>query len=132
VIGARDIDLDSVIAAPDDSGLLRRFFDLWIHLTRENGGDTQIGKKLGNLLMAAGFREVGISGTVESYGTTAVTPFVANEVAVRNLNFLLDESSKRAYAPPDEIAAIRQALADWSQHPGSILMFTRCEAVGIK
>jgi SAM-dependent methyltransferase len=131
IIGVRELGLDSMIIGPE-SPALTRVFDLWIRLTRENGGDTQIGKKLPNLLNVAGFTDVCFSATIEQHGRAMLQPFVPVEVSVANLTALLGPFQTRGYATPAEIAELRQALHDWGQHPEGIGAFARCEAIARK
>jgi hypothetical protein len=111
---------------------LSRFFHLWIRLTRDNGGDAQVGKRLSGLLFATGFRDLSVSATVEHYGQAVRQSFVPPEVAASNLTALLDQFQTRGYAPPAELAEMRQALTDWAADPQSMVLFTRCEALACK
>lgn len=131
IIGVRELDLDSLLVAPE-SPALTRFFRLWIRLTRDNGGDAQVGKKLVGLLFAAGFHDVGVSATVEHYGQAARHSFVPAAVAVSNLTALLGQCETRGYATPAEIAEMRQALTDWAGNPQGLVLFARCEALAHK
>ena len=99
IIGIREIDLDSLLVAPE-SPLMTRFFELWVRLTRDNGGDAQVGKKLGGLLSATGFYDVRMSATIEQYGEMAQPSFVPIEVAASNLSGLLNqyEGTRLRYA----------------------------------
>lgn len=131
IIGVRELDMDSLLIAPE-SPALSRFFDLWIRLTRENGGDTQIGKKLAGLLTAAGFQDVAMSATVEQFGLAARQPFVPAGVAASNMMALLEPFEARGYASAAEIAETRHALTEWAESPQGIALSTRCEAIGVK
>jgi ubiquinone/menaquinone biosynthesis C-methylase UbiE len=131
IIGVRELDLDSMLFAPESSAL-SRFFQLWIRVTRDNGGDAQIGKKLGALLTAAGFGDVRVSATIEQYGQAARHSFVPAEVAASNLAALFSQVEARSYIISAEIAELRQALSDWASHPQGFFVFTRCEAVARK
>jgi ubiquinone/menaquinone biosynthesis C-methylase UbiE len=131
LIGIRELDLDSLLFAPE-SAALTRFFHLWIRLTRDNGGDAQVGKKLAALLIAAGFDEVRLTATIEQYGQAAHPSFVPAEVAAANLTALLNQFDSRGYATPAEIAEMRQALSDWASNPQGFFLFARCEALARK
>jgi hypothetical protein len=111
---------------------MSRFFQLWIRLTRDNGGDAQVGKKLAGLLYSAGFRDVRVSASIEQYGQAVRPSFVPAEVAATNLIGLLAQFEVRGYATPTEIAELRQALIDWSRDPQGLILFTRCEAIASK
>ena len=131
LIGVRELDLDSLLFAPQ-SAALTRFFQFWIRLTRDNGGDAQIGKQLGGLLCAAGFGDVRLSATLEQYGQAVRHSFVPAAVAASNLMALLGQCEARGYAPAVEIADMRQALTDWAGNPQGFFLLTRCEAVARK
>ena len=131
IIGVRELDLDSLLIAPE-SPAMARFFQLWIRLTRENGGDAQVGKKLAELLYTTGFGDVQVSATTEQYGRAAHPSFVPAEVAVSNLTALLSQCEARGYAPPAGIAEMRQSLTDWASNPQGFFLFTRCQAVARK
>jgi SAM-dependent methyltransferase len=131
IIGVRELDLDSLLYAPE-SPAMDRFFQLWIRLTRDNGGDAQVGKKLAGLLFATGFHDVRVSATVEQYGQAVRQSFVPAEVAASNLISLLGQCEARGYATPAEIAEMRQDLTDWAGNPQGSLLVARCEAVARK
>ncbi|HRJ43578.1 MAG: methyltransferase domain-containing protein [Caldilineaceae bacterium] len=131
IIGVRELDLDSLLIGPESPALVR-FFALFIRLTRENGGDAQIGKKLAALLTAAGFQDVGMSATVEQSGLAARQPFVSAGVFASNMMALLEPFETRGYATAAEIAEMRQALTDWAQSPESILIGLRCDVLAHK
>jgi len=131
IIGVRELDLDSLIYAPQ-SPAMSRFFQLWIRLTRDNSGDAQVGKKLAGLLFTAGFRDVRMSATIEEYGQAVRHSFVSAEVAASNLTSLLGQFEARSYATPAQIAKMRQALAGWAANPQGLVLLARCEAVARK
>lgn len=131
LIGVRELDLDSLLIGPESPALVR-CIELWIRLTRENGGDAQIGKKLAALLTAAGFREVGMSATVEPYGLAVRQSFVPPRVATSNLMALLEPIEARGYATAAEIGEMRQALTDWAESPQSVMLVMRGEAIAVK
>lgn len=131
LIGVRELDADSLLIGPE-SPALERFFELFIRLTRENGGDAQIGKKLATLLTAAGFRDVGMSVTVEQIGLAARQPFVSAGVFASNIMALLGPFEARGYATAVEIAEMRQALSDWAESPQSVMFAMRGEAIAVK
>lgn len=130
-IGVRELDLDSLLFAPE-SAEISRCIQLWIRLTRDNGGDAQVGKKLVGLLVEAGFSEPRMSATIEQYGQAVDPSFVPAAVAASNLAALLSQCEARGYAGSTEIAEIGQALTDWSNDPQSFLIVARCEAVARK
>ncbi|MBX3001774.1 MAG: methyltransferase domain-containing protein [Caldilineaceae bacterium] len=131
IIGVRELDLDIRIVGPETPAL-NQVFDLWIRLTRENGGDTQIGKKLPSLLHAAGFQDIAVAASIEQHGRAMLKPFVPAETSANNMIALLGPFEARGYATPAEIAEMRQALSDWGQHPEGIGIFARCEAIARK
>jgi ubiquinone/menaquinone biosynthesis C-methylase UbiE len=131
IIGVRELDLDSLLYAPE-SPAMTRFFQLWIRLTRDNGGDAQVGKKLAGLLFAQGFRDVRVSGTMEMYGQAVRQSFVPADIAAANLIALLGQMEARGYATPAEIAEMRQALSGWAGNPQGLVLLGRCEALARK
>lgn len=131
IIGVREIDLSSRLLAPE-SPVMERFFALWIRLTRDNGGDTQIGKKLAGLLLGVGFRDVRMSASVEHHGLGVMQPSVPASVTASNLAGLLDPFEAREYITVEEAAKMRRALTDWAESPQSMVLFMRCEALAYK
>jgi SAM-dependent methyltransferase len=131
IIGVRNLDLDSLLISPELPAMVR-FVELWIRLNRENGGDMQIGKKLARLLTTAGFRNVGVSATVEQHGLGARQPFVLAGISASNLMALLEPMEARGYATAVQIAEMRQALTDWAESPQGIIFATWCEAIAVK
>jgi hypothetical protein len=53
-------------------------------------------------------------------------------VGAADLGRTLGQFDARGYAPPDEIAEMRQALGDWGRHPQGIGIFARCEVIARK
>lgn len=131
LIGVREFDLDSAIIAPDEP-ILRRLIEFWIRLTRHNGGDAQIGKRLIALLYMADFREIAMSASTELYGSAALETFVPNAVAMESWVFLLDQCRKQGWIDQVEMDQIREAWQDWCERPDSLLVAVRCEALARK
>jgi ubiquinone/menaquinone biosynthesis C-methylase UbiE len=131
IIGVRELDLDSLLYAPE-SPAMTRFFQLWIRLTRDNGGDAQVGKKLADLLFVTEFSDVRVSATMEQYGQAVRQSFVPAQVAASNLIALLGQFEARGYGTLAELAEMRVALTDWAGNPQSIFLFARCEALARK
>ncbi len=121
VIGVRELDLDSTLIAPALPAM-QHHLALWIRLTRENGGDTQIGKKLGGLLLATGYERVTLSAAVDHCGMMVRNPSTTNENTVAALGALISRFKDREYATEAELAAMRQALADWEKSPESLFL----------
>jgi ubiquinone/menaquinone biosynthesis C-methylase UbiE len=131
LMGVREFDLDSALLFPDEP-ILRRIIELWIRLTRHNGGDAQIGKHLFKLLSAADLRSIAMSATTELYGLAALVSFAPNEVTLEQWMFLLGESSKHGWITEVEMNQIRQAAQAWCERPDSLLVAVRCEALARK
>lgn len=131
VLGVRELDLDSTLIAPELPAM-QHHLALWIRLTQENGGDTQIGKKLGGMLLATGYERVILSATVDHFGMLVRNQSTSNENTVAALGALISRFAERNYATEAELTAMRQALADWEKSPESLYLAMRCEAIGYK
>jgi SAM-dependent methyltransferase len=128
VIGVGDADWDSRLLHPEDPLLERG--DRIREAVRTTG-DVRIGRRLRELLTAAGFVAVELTVT----GTAAGTPeAVAGAGAFEGSWFeapaVVAHVTELGLSEPDEMAAIARAWRRWSTEPGACSASTWFTAVG--
>lgn len=131
LIGVRELDTDGTLIQPEEP-ILHRTIEFWARLTRQNGGNAQIGKQLGVLFHKAGFQQPAMTATTELYGSLAKEPLGANGVVLEQWRFILAESGKHGWVTEGESAEILQAWEAWSKRADSLMLTLRCEAIARK
>ena len=106
VIGVSSPDWGGFVLAPPCAALTKAV-DAYTTLQTSNGGDVQVGRKLGSLLSAAGFENCQMSARYEVYSSL---PLIGDYLA-RQLDHAGDAGSA---------ATFRQ----WSEQPGGL--FAQC------
>jgi ubiquinone/menaquinone biosynthesis C-methylase UbiE len=131
VIGLKEFDHGGDIIYPLEAGL-QKFRDLYLQMRRANGHDPEGGRKIGEYLLAAGFRDPKLTACYE----TASGPRSLGGAAQLNIGLLKDgwanEFISRGWATEETINEMSAAWLKFSQTPGALLASTWCEAVAWK
>jgi SAM-dependent methyltransferase len=131
-VGLRSPDMDATVLEPPDP-ILERFWDMFLRIRIELGGDNHTGRKLPGLLSLAGFSEVKGSASCETFGTRDRLKFYADIYGGLALKHpYVDEWLKRGWVVPEELEGIYIAFQEWALQPGAFTMHTYCEAIGWK
>jgi SAM-dependent methyltransferase len=131
VIGVKEFDHGGDLIYPSDPAL-EKYGELYLRLRRENGHDPETGRKIGVLLLAAGFSGLNLSAVYESFAdSNAVGGFAhvsAGLLAEGWANKFLD----RGWATAEDVKEMSDAWRRFAASPGAIFAATWCEAVARK
>jgi ubiquinone/menaquinone biosynthesis C-methylase UbiE len=131
VIGVKEFDHGGDIIHPSDAGL-EKYAGLYFRMRRENGHDPESGRKIGTFLLDAGFSNLEMSASYESFAT----PAGVREFAEASIGLLVDgwsdEFESRGWATKTEIEEMTAAWKNFAAVPGAIFAATWCEAIAEK
>lgn len=132
VVGIRDIDAGGHLLAPADKRTERSsaiFEADWEGV----GGHPRLGRRLGGLLIEAGFVEVEASASYEIYSDLEGRRFIGQLGVSRwsEADFV-KRIIERELASYDEIAAIKEAWRAWPELPDAFFAIAHGEVVGRK
>ena len=131
VIGVRSPDWGVALLHPDTEPL-RDSIELRNRWQRHRGGHPNIGRRLRELLLAAGFLDVNADAMAESHGTDSGTAEgVSYMYSILGNPELVAGVQEQGWANADEIGRMRQAWTDWAATPGAFASFFWCHATGI-
>jgi ubiquinone/menaquinone biosynthesis C-methylase UbiE len=128
VIGLRSIDVGGRIIYPTND-LLERYHYFFETVLKRDGRDLRIGRRLGALLQAEGFRAIEASASFDCHwGQKAV-----NAIAAAWIEFpFLDEAVALDMSDSVEVTEIRDAFRAWKESPEAFFAWSQCQAVGAK
>ena len=128
VIGVKEFDHSGDLVYPADPAI-EKYGELYLRLRRENGHDPETGRKLGSLLLAAGFTELEWAPVYESFAS----PQAAGGFAYVSAGLLADgwgeKFMSRGWVTAADIAEMRAAWQRFAAFPGAIFAAAWCEAV---
>jgi len=131
VIGVRSPDWGVALLHPD-TGALRDSIELRNRWQRHRGGHPNVGRRLRELLLSAGFLDVNADAMAESHGTDSGTAEgVSYMYSILGNPELVAAGQEQGWASADEIERMRQAWTDWAATPGAFASFFWCHATGI-
>lgn len=132
VIGIRDLDNGGTIITPSNP-ILDKSLELIDRVHEYNGGHPLFGRSQRARLREAGFVNIQVSASFDTYGTAEVTQrvgkYFAGLVLQPNTANVVIEQKWASQAELEEMGA---ALEAWGNHPDAFLARARCEAVGWK
>jgi SAM-dependent methyltransferase len=117
VIGVGDVDWDARLQHPGDPALEqgRR-----IQEALRRGGDVRVGRRLRELLTAAGFERVELGATGSAVGSAeAVAAMARFEGSWFEAPEVVAHASALGLSDPDELAAVAAAWRRWGADPGA-------------
>jgi ubiquinone/menaquinone biosynthesis C-methylase UbiE len=126
LLAASSIDYGGLVLHGGEETLLRRFFELRLALWDVEGHvDTNRGRELRSLLLAAGFVDVEAVATYFSYGTNElVRTFGTGRAADCRDPWFAGGVVEHGLAPLDEVDALEAAWLRWGESPVSFAAFT--------
>ena len=131
VIGVRRPDWGVALLHPDTRSL-RDSIELRNRWQRHRGGHPNVGRRLRELLLSAGFLDVNADAMAESHGTDSGTAEgVGYMYSILSNLELITTAREQGWASADEIERMRQAWTDWAATPGAFASFFWCHATGI-
>jgi SAM-dependent methyltransferase len=131
VIGVKEFDHGGDLLYPPDPAV-EKYGELYLRLRRENGHDPETGRKIGALLLDAGFGDLNFSAAYEPFAG----PQAAGGFAQVSAGLLAEGWGEafisRGWATRNEIKGMSDAWGRFSKSPGAIFAAAWCEAVARK
>ena len=127
----RDLMLESCFAHPE-LGMMRRSFEAFVDLVAADGGQPNIARDIKGHLRRAGFTDVRVTHSFETYDTPEELEFFSN---IAKSWFLSDiaGAAKEYGAVTDEMKlAIAHCLEEWSQAPGALAGIAFGQALAVR
>lgn len=130
VIGVKEFDHGGDLLYPSEPAL-EKYAELYWRLRRENGHDPEGGRKLGTLLLDAGFSDLKLSACYESFAHSALRGFAEVSVGLLSEGWG-DAFRSRGWATGEAIKEMSDAWRRFAAFPGAIFAAAWCEAVARK
>ncbi len=131
VIGVKEFDHGGDLLYPSEPAL-EKYGELYWRLRRENGHDPESGRKIGALLLDAGFSDLKMSACYEPFAEPKALRGFA-EVSVGLLSDSWGDAFKsRGWATSEAIKEMSDAWRRFAAFPGGIFAAAWCEAVARK
>lgn len=130
LIGIRTPDHDGNLLWPEDQ-VLRESMAATTRFLASRGGDASRGKQLREQLVRAGFVDIRMTASYDSYGTPeAVRAWAETYVTALEDPTIIERVVARGLADLETLAQRAAAWRAWAQHPGAFHARAWCEAVG--
>ncbi len=131
VIGVKEFDHGGDLYYPM-APALKQYNDCYLRLRSENGHDPESGRKIGSLLLDAGFHSVEMSARYESMADRKLLHAVAEAFAGLLSEGWGEAFKDRGWVTAEEIRDMSDAWSKFSDTPGSFYAGAWCEAVAHK
>jgi ubiquinone/menaquinone biosynthesis C-methylase UbiE len=131
VIGVKEFDHGGDLVYPTDPAL-EKYDELYLRLRRENGHDPEGGRKIGALLVDAGFRDLKMSPCYESFADPKAVEGFAEVSAGLLSEGWADAFLSRGWATAEDIKEMSDAWRRFAGVPGAVFAAAWCEAVARK
>ncbi len=132
LIACSEMICDSSFTQPD-FGVIGRAWDMFADLLAADDGHPQMGRELKGHLVDAGFANIKVTGSFDTYSTSDEIKFIHNIVGQW---FLAPEITEAAikYGATSEtlIQQIHEAYEKWKDHPGALCSLAVGEAIANK
>ena len=130
VIGVRTPDHSGNLLWPEDR-VVKESLEGFIRLIASGGGDITRGKQLREQLVHAGFVDIRMTASYDSYGTPeAVRAWAETYAAGCEDPAIIERVVSRGLTDMETLARRAAAWRSWAQHPGAFHARAWCEAVG--
>lgn len=131
VIGIKEFDHGGDLIYPKDPGI-EKYAELYLRLRRENGHDPESGRRIGALLINAGFRDLGLSAAYETFASPQALSGFAYVSAGLLAEGWGEAFISRGWATAEDVKEMREAWQRFAAFPGAIFAAAWCEAVAWK
>jgi ubiquinone/menaquinone biosynthesis C-methylase UbiE len=131
VIGVKEFDHGGDLIYPSDPAI-EKYAELYLRLRRENGHDPEMGRKIGTLLLNAGFVNLKLASIYESFADPVSLGGFAQVSAGMLLEGWGEAFTSRGWATRDDIKEMGDAWRRFASYPGAIFAAAWCEAVAWK
>jgi hypothetical protein len=131
VIGVKEFDHGGDLVYPSEPGV-EKYGALYLRMRRENGHDPEIGRKIGALLIEAGFGDLDLSAAYESFASPQATGGFAQVSVGLLAEGWGDAFLNRGWAKTEDIQEMIDGWGRFASSPGAIFGAAWCEAVARK
>ena len=131
VIGVKEFDHGGDLVYPPDPAI-EKYGELYLRLRRENGHDPEGGRKLGALLLEAGFSDLRFAAVYESFADAKAVGGFAYVSAGLLAEGWGEAFTSRGWATAEDIREMRTAWQRFAAFPGAIFAAAWGEAVAWK
>ncbi len=130
LVAVRDADYATMTAWPRTASV-DRWLEVYHAIAARNGADPDAGRQLRSWVIAAGFRDVEVTATVELMADPADAADWGRSWAERTLqsNFRA-QALEYGIATDEEITAIARGWEAWAESPDAFFMFVHVECIG--
>jgi ubiquinone/menaquinone biosynthesis C-methylase UbiE len=130
VIGLKEFDHGGDMFFPREPAIVK-YAELYVRLRREFGHDPECGRKIGRLLLGAGFSDLQVSAIYESFTESGAEEFAQSSVGMLQEKWR-QEFLQREWATESEIEEMIKGWSSFSKSPGALFAAAWCEAVAYK
>jgi ubiquinone/menaquinone biosynthesis C-methylase UbiE len=133
VVGFREVDFDGNLCEPPDAAW-QQFWELFARVLQHNGGNAQVGKRLGGLLRLAGFHRIAMSPTYIMTGGTPEQRRVLSEVTARFCEEVafIEQARELRWVDEEARGRLSTALRAEGARAEGFFAVAVCEVVGWK
>jgi SAM-dependent methyltransferase len=131
VIGVKEFDHGGDLVHPPDPAI-EKYGELYLRLRRENGHDPEGGRKLGALLLEAGFSDLRFTAVYESFADAKTLGGFAYVSAGLLAEGWGEAFTSHGWATTEDISEMRTAWQRFAAFPGAIFAAAWGEAVAWK
>jgi ubiquinone/menaquinone biosynthesis C-methylase UbiE len=131
VIGVKEFDHGGDLLYPLESDLAAGL-NLYYRLRRHYGHDPESGRKVRGLLEQAGFRNVNLTATYETYSGADVLPQFGRGYAALISEAFAEPLQRLGWVTPEVMHQIIRAWQEFPTKPGAFYALTWCEGLGWK
>lgn len=131
VIGIKEFDHGGDLLYPREPAV-EKYAELYLRMRRENGHDPEAGRKIGALLIGAGFGNLKLSAAYETFtGPQEAGGFAQVSIGLLGEGWA-NEFISRGWATTEDIRAMVNGWESFANYPGAIFAAAWCEAVARK
>ena len=132
IIACREMITESSFTNPD-FGVIRKAWDMFEDLLSADDGHPQMGKDMKSHILDAGFANVRITASFDTYSTPADISFIYNIAQQWFLSPEITEAAIKYGASTEQLCnAISVAYDQWKDHPGAFCALAYGEAIANK
>jgi SAM-dependent methyltransferase len=131
VIGVKEFDHGGDLLYPPDPAV-EKYGELYLRLRRENGHDPETGRKIGALLIDAGFNDLKLTAAYEPFADPKSVQSFAQVSAGLLAEGWGEAFISRDWATRDDIKVMSDGWRRFASFPGAIFAAAWCEAVARK
>ena len=132
LIASREMISESCFTHPD-LGVIRRAWDMFEDLLAADEGHPQMGKDMKTHFVEAGFTNIRVGASFDSYSTPEDVAFIYGFAQQWFLSPEITEAAiKYGAATPEVCEQIGVAYAEWKDHPGAFAAVAHGELIACK